>query len=538
MKLFANANLIPAAFSEKKIRSFVVNDEGKIVEIGDKTKLKENHPNAEIKDLAKKTVIPGLNDAHLHLFQYGLAKNKINLAEANSITDIQKKVKKYIKNNELKENEWIEGKGWNDERFDNSSFPTSADLDKISRKYPIILKRTCFHVAAVNSKALKLCEINENTSDPEGGEIGKDKNGKPNGLLYDEAIELIENKIPQKSIDEIKKILKESFADAIQTGLTSLQVDDFFNVENPEKILQAYLELKENNEIPLRINLQMRIPSKEKMEEFEKRGLITGYGDNYFKIGPVKFVLDGSLGARTAALKDPYSDQKDTKGKKLYEQEKFNEICKFAADKNFQIAVHAIGDKAIEMALEGFNYTYVSDQSAAKNRPIIVHAQISNEDLNKDMKNKGIIASIQPIFLKSDWQAIENRVGKKRVKMSYPWKSYYDKGIKLSGSSDAPIEPFNPFLGIYTAVTRQDFNENPENGWNPEEKMSIDEALEIFTEGGAYQSFEEDIKGKLKKGKLADFIVIDRDIRKIDENKIKDIQVLETYVGGNLVYQK
>ncbi len=538
MKLFINANLISSAFAEQKLSSFVVNNKGKIVEKGKKSKLKEKYPKAKIKDLEEKTVIPGLNDSHLHLFQYGLAKSKIDLSETTSIKEIQEKVKNYIANNELKENEWIEGKGWNDENFDNPAFPTSDDLDEISEEHPIILKRTCFHVAAVNSKALQFCNIDKNTPDPEGGELGKDNKGKPNGLLYDEAIELIENMIPQKEVDEIKKILKESFNDALKTGLTSLQVDDFFNIENPEKVLEAYLELRENNEIPLRINLQMRIPSKKKMDEFEKRGLITGYGDDYFKIGPVKFVLDGSLGARTAALKEPYNDKKSTKGKKLYKQDKFNEICKYAADKDFQIAVHAIGDKAIEMALTGFDYAYENDQIATNNRPIIVHAQISNNNLNNEMKNKGIIASIQPIFLKSDWQAIENRVGKNRSKMSYPWKSYYDKGINLSGSSDAPIEPFNPFLGIYAAVTRQDFNEKPKDGWKPKEKMSIAEALEIFTKGSAYQSFEEDIKGNLETGKLADFLVIDRNIKKIDKNKIKDIQVLETYVGGNLVYQK
>ena len=538
MKLFINANLISSAFADKKLSSFVVDDKGKIVEKGNKNKLKEKYPEAEIKNLEENTVIPGLNDSHLHLFQYGLAKSKIDLSEASSIADIQKKVKNYIANNELKENEWIEGKGWNDENFAKPTFPTLKDLDEISEKYPIILKRTCFHVATVNSKALEYCNIDKNTPNPEGGEIGKDENGEPNGLLYDEAIELIENQIPQKEVSEIKEILKESFADALKTGLTSLQVDDFFNVENPEKVLEAYLELRENNEIPLRINLQMRIPSKKKMDEFAERGLITGYGDDYFKIGPVKFVLDGSLGARTAALKEPYHDKESTKGKKLYKQNKFNEMCRYAADKDFQIAVHAIGDKAIEMALNGFDYAYENDQTASKNRPIIVHAQISNKNLNNEMKNKGIIASIQPIFLKSDWQSIENRVGKERSKMSYPWKSYYDKGINLSGSSDAPIEPFNPFLGIYAAVTRQDFDEEPKNGWKPKEKMSIAEALEIFTEGSAYQSFEEEIKGSLEKGKLADFLVIDEDIKEIDKNKIKDIQVLETYVGGKLVYQK
>ena len=538
MKLFINANLISKPFSEKSLTSFVVNNEGKITAVGSKKRLQADHPEADIKNLGGKTVLPGLNDSHLHLFQYGLAKRKIDLSKAESIPEIKRIVKNYIKNNQLKENEWIEGKGWNDDNFANPSFPTANDLDQISEKHPIILKRTCFHVAAVNSQALKLSNITEDTKEPEGGEIGKDKNGKLNGLLYDEAIDIIENTIPQKNVDDIKEILKESFADALKTGLTSLQVDDFFNVENPDNILEAYLELKENNEIPLRINLQMRIPTKKQIKDFAKRNMKTGQGNENFKFGPVKFVLDGSLGARTAALKKPYSDQKETKGKKLYKQEKFNEMCKIAADNNFQIAVHAIGDKAIEMALAGFDYAYENNDNTQKNRPIIVHAQISNKNLNDKMKEKGVIASIQPIFLKSDWQNIENRVGKKRMKMSYAWKSYYDQGINLSGSSDAPIEPFNPFLGIYAAVTRQDFKEAPSDGWNPEEKMTINEALEIFTKGSAYQSFEEDIKGTLEKNKFADFIVIDKDIREIDKNKIKDIQVLETYVGGSLVYKK
>ena len=538
MKLFANGKIISSASNNEIIEAFLVDNDGKIIETGNTKVLKKKYPEAEINDLNKKTVLPGLNDSHLHLFQYGLGKTKVNLADTTSIVEIKKRVKNYINENDLKENQWIEGKGWNDENFEKPSFPTASDLDEISQEYPIILKRACFHVATVNSKAMELCGINENTPDPEGGEIGRDENGKANGIFYDEAIEILESKIPQKNLGEIKEILKEAFTDALACGLTSIQVDDFFNVEDPKKILEAYLELKEEKEIPLRINLQMRIPSKSKINNFKEKGLITGYGDQYFKIGPLKFVLDGSLGARTAALKQPYNDKKSTTGKSLYEQEKFNDICKFSVENGYQIAVHAIGDKAIEMALNAFDYAYKNDEQAQKNRPIIVHAQISNEKLNKLMKDKGIIASIQPIFIKSDWAVIENRVGKERSKLSYAWKTYFENGIHLAGSSDAPIEPFNPFLGIYTAVCRQDLNNNPEKGWHPDEKMNVEEALQIFTEGSAYQSFEENLKGTLSEGKLADFVVIDRDITQTNPSSIKDTQVLATYVGGELVYEK
>ncbi|MGM0410450.1 MAG: amidohydrolase [Bacillota bacterium] len=537
MKLFFNANIITSASSEKYVEAFVVN-RGKILEVGKSDLLKKNYPQAKFVDLNGKTVIPGLNDSHLHLFQYGISKRKIDLSATNSIKEIQNKIKNYIKNNDLKENEWIEAKGWNDENLKEKRFPTLKDLDQITKKYPIIAKRACFHVASVNSKALHLAKIDNNISDPEGGEIAKNSNGELNGLLYDEAIDLIEEKIPQKSVSEIKEILKESFQDLLATGLTSAQVDDFFNVENPEKILKAYLELKEEGKIPLRINLQMRIPSKEKIKEFNERGIITGYGDENFKIGAVKLVLDGSLGARTAALKKEYNDKKSITGKKLYKQEKFNEICKFAKKRGFQLAVHAIGDKAIEMALNGFEYTYENAKEAKKHRPIIVHAQVSNKKLNDKMKKLGIIAAIQPVFLRSDWDIIENRLGKKRAKLSYAWKSYYNQGIHLSGSSDAPIEPFNPFFGLYTAVSRQDFDGNPENGWHPEEKLTINQALEIFTKGSAHQSFEENIKGELSKGKFADFLIINKDIRNIESSEIKDIEVLKTYVGGKAVYKK
>ncbi|MDI3547514.1 MAG: hypothetical protein PWR10_1166 [Halanaerobiales bacterium] len=535
--IFKNGKITTLDERQPEVEALFVKDE-RIVDLGTDRYITDNYRKkaAEIVDLEGCRVVPGFNDAHLHLYQYALAKNKVNLAGVRSFKEIKDRVKKHLEKQKIKKGQWVEGKGWNDKDFDQPTIPDKKALDTITRDHPIILKRACYHVALVNSKALELCGIDKNTPDPDSGKIGRDRDGNPNGILYDQAIDLVDSRIPHQDISAIKKALKDSFQDALSVGLTSVQTDDFINVDNPEDIFKAYLELARDNEIPLRVNLQLRCSEREKITELAGKGYRTGYGDSYLKIGPVKIIGDGSLGARTAALKEPYNDDPSTRGELLYSQEKLNSLVLTAHQNGFQLAIHAIGDAGAELALNSFKHMLAA-RPGKDVRPIIVHAQIGSHDLFKEMKELGVVAAIQPIFLATDWPIIEKRVSTKRAETSYAWKKMLDYGIPLAGSSDAPIEPFNPLFGVYAAVTRKDLNGQPAGGWHPEDKLSLTQALKLFTAGGAYQSFEESLKGSISRGKLADFVVLSEDIYTINENRIKDINVLQTYVGGKPAYR-
>ena len=536
MKIFKNGKII--TMKDNKTAEAMVIKNDLIHDIGSNSYIMEKYTKLADKeiDLEEKTIIPGFNDGHMHLYQYALTKSKVNLTGVKTTNDIKKRIDKHINKLKLGENEWLEGNGWNEDIFPEEKIFTKNSLDKFPSNNPVLLKRHCFHVAMVNSKALELSNINKNTKDPEGGKIGRDSEGNPNGILYDEAISLVEKNIPKKNVNQIKKLFKDAFKDLSRAGLSSIQTDDFINVEYPEIILQAYNELNNEGELPVRINLQMRLKTVEKIREFASKGMTTGKGDKYYRLGPVKLITDGSLGAHTAALLEPYTDEAENTGTLLYEDEKLNELVLEAYKNEFQIATHAIGDRALAKTLKA--YEKAIKKTKKDKRPVVVHVQIGNKELYEKMQELKVIATVQPVFVRSDWSVCEKRVGKMRGNLSYAWKTLLDTGVKVVGSSDAPIEPFDPLYGIYTAVCRKDFDENPEKGWHPQEKLNIMEALKLFTVNAAFASFEEDIKGSLKPGKLADFIILSDDITEIKSEKIKDIDVLRTYVGGREVYKK
>ncbi len=533
--IFTNASIITMDDDYKNVEAMVINDDI-IQDLGSKKHILAKYNNAKIVDLKGQTIVPGFNDAHLHLYYYAEGQKKVDLKNARSCTDIIDKSREYIQNNNPQPGDWIEGVGWNDKNFIDSSIPTKDDLDKISTEFPIILARACFHVVVVNSKALTMAGIDKNTPEPYGGQIGHTDSGQPNGLLYDNAIGLVQKNIPHRNCLEIKKLLEKGFADLLAKGITSVQTDDLLSVDNPETMLNAYLELTKENKIPVRVNLQMRATDIEGIKKYKSRGYTTGYKVNNLHFGPIKLMLDGSLGARTAALIEPYSDDPENRGHVLYSQKELNDIVLTAHKNGFQLAIHTIGDRSLKMALDAYE-NMLTLYPVKDSRPLIVHAQISNKQLNKKMKKLGVIPVIQPIFLNSDWPIVEKRLGKSRSLSSYAWKQYLEEGLTVTGSSDAPVEPFAPLYGIYCAVTRKDLDGKPENGWHSDETISVREALVMYTKAAAYQSYSEKNKGTLTPGKMADFIVLSDNITCIDPEKIKDVTVQQTYVGGKCVYQ-
>lgn len=484
---------------------------------------------SEIVDLKGKTVIPGFNDAHMHFLNYAVQKDNVNLLNVPSIDELINITKEYINTRNIPNGQWILSRGWNHNLFSEKRLPTRYDLDKISTQHPIYFARICGHIGVANSKALDLLNITKSTENPDGGIIDKE-NGIPTGILRENALNLVSSSLPIMSTEQIKILLKSAFMDALKVGITTIQTEDLTHCGSLENLLAAYKELESENALPLRFILQLNLPNEKSIEEAVSLGLKSNLGSNMLKIGPVKLFQDGSLGGRTAAMKEKYNDA-DTTGVLIYNQATLNKITKLAHDAGFQITIHAIGDYAAESILNSYeNIINVSENNDL--RLTIVHCQFTNDKLLDRFKKLKVVANVQPSFVMTDYPIVEKAVGKNRADTSYAWKDMLNSKIPIAFSSDAPIENFNPIEGIYAAVNRKDLKGYPQDGWYKNQDLTVVEALKAYTLGSAYMSFEEDIKGSISKGKLADFVILSEDILRTEKDNIKNIQVSETYVGG------
>ncbi|MDU4891358.1 MAG: amidohydrolase [Clostridium sp.] len=493
----------------------------------------------EVVDLKGKLVFPGFNDSHLHLLHFGLLLQNLDLANTTSISSVIEKAKQFIEDKQLKEEQWVMGFGWNQDYFtDEKRIITRHDLDKVSTTHPIFLHRACGHIAVVNTKALEICNIDENTPQVEGGYFEVDENGYPTGVFRENAIKLINKRISKLSNDEIKECIMDAVNYANSKGITSCQTDDFLSLpENHfEDVIKAYNDLIEENKLTVRIYEQCLRPSKDLLMEFLDAGHRTGEGNEFFKIGPLKLLVDGSLGARTALLSEPYLDDNTTTGLTVIPKEQLDELIEIAHKNGMQIAVHCIGDKAMYMVFDGYEKV-LKRYPKENHRHGIVHCQITDEALLKKYCDLNVLAYIQPVFFNSDIHIVEDKVGFHRAKASYRWKTMVDTDVKVSLGTDCPVELLDALPNIYSAVTRKDLKGYPENGWFPEERLSIDESIYAYTMGSAYASFEENIKGSIEENKLADFVVLEENIYEVPEDHIKDVQVNTTVVNGKIVYK-
>lgn len=527
--------------AERSIKEAIAINNGIIEKLGTNEEilaLKDN--NTKIIDLNGKLVLPGFNDSHMHLVNLGYTLTMLSLHGVSSIDEIGTRILAFIEENKLEKGSWIRGAGWNQDYFqDEKRFPTRYDLDKISTEYPIILTRICGHVVVTNSLALKLLNITKDTPQVEGGHFDLDENGEPLGIFREKAIYLVYNSLPNPTKEESKAMIRRAIEELHKQGITSVGTDDFGALPNKDhrQILESYFELKDNNELDIRVNQQFLLPNIDAFNSFLKEGYNTGWGDENFKIGPLKILLDGSLGARTAALTKPYNDQADTRGILTLEEEELFSLVEFAHKNNTQLAIHAIGDRAMYVAMEGIEKA-LKKYPKKDHRHGIVHCQITDETLLNKFRELDLIAYIQPIFLDYDWKIVRDRVGEELEKTSYNWKSLVDKGVNIACGSDAPVETINVLHGIYEAVTRKDLEGNPKEGWLPEQSLTVEEAVYAYTMGGAYSSFEEKIKGSIEKGKLADLVVLSKDILEIAADEIKDVEVQMTIFNGKIVYEK
>lgn len=538
--ILINGKIHTMSTSDEIAEAVAVND-GKIIKVGNNNEvLSFKTNNTEIIDLKSKVMVPGFNDSHMHLLNFANSLNMVHLNNCTSIEELIEKVKLFIKEKNIEKNKWMRGVGWNQDYFRTEKrFPTRYDLDKISTEYPIVLTRACIHICSVNSKALELAGITKETSQIEGGHFDIDENGEPLGIFREKALALIYNKIPSPTIEEVKNMIKKVAVYANSKGLTSVQSDDFSSIPGVDysKVMKAYNELKEAGTLTLRVNEQCLLPNVVKIKNFLQEGYNTGQGDEFFKIGPLKLLVDGSLGARTAALCQPYSDDPSTSGILVYNQEELDQLIKIAHNAGMQIAVHCIGDKPMYMAFQAIEKALESNPRK-DHRHSIVHCQITDEILISKFRELGVIAHIQPIFIHYDLHIVEHRIGKERMKNSYAFKTMLEKGIHIGLGTDCPVETLDVMPSIYCAVTRKDLKGYPEKGWMPEQKLTVGEAVYNYTMGSAYASFEDSIKGSITEGKLGDMVVLSEDIFQIQQDKIKDVKIDMTFLGGKLVYKR
>lgn len=484
-------------------------------------------------DLAGQTVVPGFDDSHMHLLNVGTSMERVELAPARSRAQLVALAKSFLDSNP--ELTMVLGRGWNQDRFDDQQMPTRWDLDQISTEIPIVVTRVCGHVSVVNSKALALAGIGRGIQQVRGGQIDLDAAGEPTGVLTEEAIGLVGRLFPRATKADYKRRYHKGALLASSLGLTSVQTDDMGDLHDADAKLEALSELVDEGNLPVRINLQIRLSKPELVAEYLELRERHTFPAHVVEYGPLKLMTDGSLGGRTAAMNAPYADDPTTRGVAVLEQGEVNRMFELAQENGLQVSGHAIGDYAMQLMLNGFRHM-LAKYPTTDARPRIIHAQITTPSILAEMKELGAIGDIQPTFVGTDLHIVEQRVGHDRAASTYAWKTMREMGIPTAGGSDSPVESCSPLLGIYSAVTRQDPEGFPEGGWLPDQKLNVEEAIELFTMGSAYACFREQVKGSITVGKLADLVVLPEDITAIAPEKIKDVQVAATYVGGKRAY--
>lgn len=493
---------------------------------------------ADVVDLKGRFVCAGFNDSHMHLLSLGSALAAAELAEHTaSLSDLVECLRTFAEEHPADENTWLRGRGWNQDYFaDEHRLPDRYDLDKASTQRPICAVRACGHCLVVNSRALELLGITADTPQPEGGRIGIE-DGRPDGRFYDNAMNLVYDAIPSPGKEEVKEMLRAAFRTLNRCGITSSQTDDYcvYPTLPWETVNQAYHELEATGEMTVRVYEQSNFTDLPELTRFVEAGNVTGAGSDLFRIGPLKMLGDGALGPRTAFLSRPYADDPSATGIPVFSQETLDEMIGYANRHDMQVAVHAIGDACLDRVLSAMEKA-LAEHPRDDHRHGVVHCQITRPDQLQKIKELGLHIYAQSIFLDYDIHIVEERVGKELASTSYSWKTLLDDGVTVSNGSDCPVEFCDVMKGIQCAVTRQSISRDTPP-YLPDQAFSVREALDSFTIGGAKGSFEEARKGRIAEGYLADFVVLGEDPFTAAPEKIHEIPILATFLGGRMVYQ-
>ena len=502
---------------------------GKNVEI---EKLKG--PQTQVIDLGGHFVMPGFNDAHLHLADAGRQKLNLDLTGVKTLDEFRKRVAARVET--AQPGEWILGGGWDETTWPVKALPSRWDLDEVSGPHPVFLDRVDGHLAVANTRALQLAKVTLASRDPEGGKIDRDENGQPTGILREGAKQAVQVVIPPPTSETRRQRIEVALADLASHGVTSAQ-DYSPDVEN----FRIYEELEKEGKLTTRISEWL--PFNDSVEELKKMRDSHPQSDLMLHTGMLKAFMDGSVGGHTAALLEPYADDPKNSGLPQYDAATLNEMAKERVLAGFQLGFHAIGDKGVQMALDAF----AEAEKAAREQKVkapnggndfrlrVEHAQVTTPAQIARFKELKVIASVQPSHLLTDMRWAQERLGPKRAATAYAWAAFLNQGVRLALGTDYPVEPVAPFRGLYAAVTRK--SENGKQEYFPEQKLTMDQALAAYTTGSAFGEFEEKEKGKLAPGMLADFVVLDLDVTAAAAEKVLATKVLRTVVGGKTVYE-
>ncbi|HUQ81013.1 MAG TPA: amidohydrolase [Gemmatimonadaceae bacterium] len=480
-------------------------------------------------DLNGRTVIPGMVDAHGHVDNLGLALRTVDLTGTSSYDEVIARVTARAKT--AQPGQWIIGRGWDQNDWGDTRFPTHEKLTAAVPNNPVYLTRIDGHAGLANAAALKAANITAQSKDPEGGHVERGAAGAPAGVFVDNAQDLVERVIPRPTRDEVKAEVQAAIAEAQKWGLTGVH-----DAGASSQVLDIYEELGKAGQLNFRMYAMISDDSTTLMKWFARGPLIGGY-DNTLWVRSIKLYIDGALGSRGAALLDPYADMNNTNGLLVSKPEHIGAVAARALKSGFQVNTHAIGDRGNRIVLDEYEKA-LKASPVADHRFRVEHAQIISPDDIPRFAELGVIPSMQASHQTSDMYWAGTRLGSTRLLGAYAWRSLLNNGSIIPNGSDFPVEQVNPLISFHAAFSRQDAHDWPPNGWYPEQKMTRDEALRSITLWPAYAAFQEQIMGSLTPGKLADFVVLDQDIMRIAPEQVLRTQVLATYVGGKAVYER
>lgn len=480
----------------------------------------------QVIDLQGRLALPGFNDAHLHFANGGLYLLGIDLRPARDEEEFARILKDYIY--KTPKGEWITGGNWDHENWPSRKHPRKELIDPVAPGHPVLVSRLDGHMALANSLALRLAGITRDTPDPQGGEIVRDgKTGEPTGILRDTAMDLVGRVIPPLSREKRERAIRAAMRHAQELGVTSVQ--DNSSAED----LAVYQELRRKGELGVRINAWR---SADFAGDFQRIGAAAPFGDAFLRLGTMKIFVDGSMGAGTALFFAPYADDGATSGLAIHTQSELDGLVREIDRAGLQIAAHAIGDRANAWILEAFAKARAANGGRdARHR--VEHAQVVRGEAVARFRELGVIASVQPSHCIDDMRWAAKRIGA-RVGDAYRWASLQREGARLAFGTDWDVEPLDPRLGLYAAVTRELPGGGPAGGWHPAEKLSLEKAVEAYTMGSAYAEFQEGSKGSVEAGKLADLVVLEKDLFQIAKKEILTAPVAMTLLDGKVVFRR
>jgi hypothetical protein len=477
-------------------------------------------------ELAGRLVVPGFNDAHVHFLAGGSGLLSVDLRAARDEADLARRLGEFARG--LPKGSWILNGNWDHEAWPSRTLPTRAAVDAATPDHPVFVNRLDGHMSLANSLALRLAGVTRDTVDPDGGTIVRDETGEPTGILKDNAQELVARVIPEPTREENLRSARAALAEAACLGVTTVQDNSSIDA------LPTYLELRARGELTARISVWRPI---EALTALKGAGVRTGLGDDWVRVGALKILSDGSMGAGTAAFFEPYADDPKTSGLLLYPVAELRRLIREADAAGFQLAVHAIGDRANALVLDAFEEA-IRVNGPRDRRLRIEHAQVVRRSDLARYRGLGVVASIQPSHAIDDMRWAEKRIGKERCRDAYSFRSFLEAGIPVAFGTDWYVEPLDPRIGLYAAVTREFTEGGPPGGWLPEERIGLEDALDLYTRGSAHAEFAEERKGTLEVGRLADLVVFARDLTRIPAREILTTPVDLTVVGGRVVYER